>query len=494
MKSKKQKNNLRKSKIRYNQRYLQSGGTLIYIIYMGQLIEIDTNRINGLIHDSRITIADLKDNIYRWGLLPISLEQRFLMVISEDSIGECYDWVTLNDIIEHLGPNQRLQFTLTINPLAINTIDQMFNVDRFHFTALYSVNNGERNIILKAIIYELFNYYSRYISDLRKAIDGIVTPPEVSTRIPRRGEFKIYIQTLTNNFELMVLSTDTVYDIKLMIEKITEIRPHKARLLLPDCTLSDGRPVACQLEDGRDLASYNIRENRILRLLLHGSPSKCGCEKYTCQSCIMSQMTIGCKIDRILHPETEVNQHVIFRVSQQIRETQNEIIHLTRVLDVLRGQIPPTASGSSQLNPQLQQQSHVGPPSVPPPSHQQQSRVGPPSVPPPSHQPRVGPPSVPPPSHQSRVGPPPVPPPSHQSRVGPPSVPPPPHQQQSRVGPPSVPPPSHQQQSRVGLPPSTGEDRLIFEMGFDRDRVLQALQLTNNNEEEALNLIMSSYE
>jgi hypothetical protein len=31
-------------------------------------------------------------------------------------------------------------------------------------------------------------------------------------------------------------------------------------------------------------------------------------------------------------------------------------------------------------------------------------------------------------------------------------------------------------------------------MGFDRGRVLQALQLTNNNEEEALNLIMSSYE
>jgi hypothetical protein len=432
MKSKKQKNNLRKSKIKNNQWYLQSGGTLIYINYMGQNIQIDSNRIYRLLPHSRSSIADLKDNIYRWGLLPISIEQRFLMVISEHSIGECYDWVLLNDIIEHLGPSQRLQFTLTINPLAVNTIVEMFNLDRFHFTSLYKVNNGERNIILGQIIYTLFEYYSRYISDLRKTIFSIVTPPDVSTSRPRprHGEFKIYIQTLTNdNYELMVLPTDTVYDIKLMIEKITEIRPHKARLMLTP-QLSDRTSPAIQLEDRLNLANYNITANRILLLLLGQNRSICGCQKYVCESCIMSQMKIRCMIDEF-HPEPVINQDVILRVSREIRETQNEIIHLTRVLDALRGQIPPTASRSSQPNP----------------SRQQQSRVGPPSTPPPPLQSQVGPPSVPPPPLQSRVGP----------------------------------------------PPSTGEDRLIS-MGFDRERVLQALQLTNNNEQDALDLIIASDE
>jgi hypothetical protein len=511
MKSKKQKNNLRKSKIRYNQRYLQTGGTLIYIIYMGRVIEIDT--------DTQITIADLKDNILRLSLLPISLEQRFLMVLSERSIGECYDWVPLNDIIRHLGQDERLQLTLTLNPLAVNTIAEMFNIDRFAFTSVYRVNR-ERNLILRAIIYTLFQYYSRYISDLRKAIDGIVTPLEVFRPISRRGEFKIYIRTLTNsNYELMVLSTDTVHDIKLMIEKITEIRPHKARLLLTECTLDDGRPVTCQLEDGRTLASYNITANRTLKLVLHLGPSKCGCEKYKCESCIMSQMKIRCMIDQIEHPETEVNQSIIVYVSRQIRENQNEIIHLTRVLHALRGQIPPPPGSIPPPGAALGAPpgpTPLGPPPGPPPALRP-TPLGLPPGPPPALRPTplgLPPGSIPPPG--AALGAPPGPPPALRPTPlglppGPPPAlrptppgPPPGGQSGSRptpFGPPPG-PPLGSKQPTLGPPPGSrqqpppgqgiGEDRPIFQMGFNRQLVIQALQQTNNNEEEALNLIIAS--
>jgi len=487
MKSKKQKNNLRQSKMKNNLRFLQTGGRLINIIYMNQVIEIDT--------DIQITIADLKDIIYRSRLLPISLEQRFLMVLSERSIGECYDWVPLNDIIRHLGQDERLQLTLTLNPLAVNTIAEMFNIDRFHFTSVYSVNR-ERNLILRAIIYTLFQYYSRYISDLRKAIDGIVTPLEVFRPISRRGEFKIYIQTLTNsNYELMVLSTDTVRDIKLMIEKITEIRPHKARLLLTECTLDDGRPVACQLEDGRTLASYNITANRTLRLLLHLSPSKCGCEKYKCESCIMSQMKIRCMIDQIEHPETEVNQSIIVYVSRQIRENQNEIIHLTRVLHALRGQIPPppgsipppgAALGAPPGPPPALRPTPLGLPPGPPPALRPTPLGPPPGSIPPAGATLGAPPGPPPALRPTPFGP----PPGGQSGSRPPPFGPPPGPPPGTKQPTLGPPPGSRQQPPPG--PGIGEDRPIFQMGFNRQLVIQALQQTNNNEEEALNLILAS--
>jgi hypothetical protein len=348
MKSKKQKNTkmiMKQSKNKCNnQRYLQNGGRLITIIFNGIRYSVNDDDFHCPSVES--TIFKLKDHIEI--LLHLSIEQRYLMILTEDSLGECHDWIQLKYF------RDPVTFTLTIgsklDPSAqVIKIGEIFNMSRYSsiISSIPEMRTGANKIkeIQYNLITDLISRYSKRLSELRSIIDRMVKPPRVS----RPGEFRINVRFLSGRiFQVYVLSTDTIGSLKIAIQEITNTSENQLRLIFN----------RTQLEHDRTIGSYNIVENSTVNIVLR--LGGCGCGRYVCQNCIFLRI-----INYVnLPPNVDgFDAEVKSRFAHQIYAIQNEIIHQTHVLERLRSvqqSGPVSSSGSAVSFQQQPSQSSIG--------------------------------------------------------------------------------------------------------------------------------------
>jgi hypothetical protein len=322
MKSKKQKNTkmrMKQSKNKCNhQRYLQNGGRSITIIFNGERFSVNVEAIHS--PDGRNTIFYLKDHIEM--LRHLSIEQRYLMILTEHSLGECHDWIDLRYI------NDPVTFTLTIGPkldpsAQVLKIGEVFNVERYSsiIRRILGMNPDANKIkeIQYNLITDLLSSYSARLSELRFIIDNMVKPPRVS----RPGEFRINVRFLSGRpIEVYVLSTDTIGSLKKSIQELINQGENQIRLNFGPGT---------SLLNERTIGSYHIVENSTVNMVLRND--FCDCGRYVCQNCnlrrIMNFVNLPPNVDGI-------DEGVKSRFANQIYAIQNEIIHQTHVLERLR--------------------------------------------------------------------------------------------------------------------------------------------------------------
>jgi len=303
---------LKKSK--KSKKYLQMGGTKNIIIIWRQTGQRIIYNYRGNFE----TIFTLKHSIYT--NLQISIENRFNITLTYDGL-ECLDNFDLRKFfsertLENIETDEEITFEMFIHPMndreKIQKATNLLNLEHIHRMFTLSMNT-EHSPLVRAM-FNILQLYNRESMKLKIAVENIVNPAPQLSRRP--NDFPIVVKSYTHQFNLYVLSTDTIYDIKktMLRFKFSSINDIDLRY--------NGR----LLENERSIFQYNIQRDSEIEILVR-SRFNCFCGERLCSMC---------ELENIHRKKGHISEaQFIQEFPRDIVNSQNEITTLGIILNRL---------------------------------------------------------------------------------------------------------------------------------------------------------------